>query len=353
MKNLKLLFVSLLVVFSACTGTQTGLKSSSNDKIRSLGNYDVAIWRGFTDAAVSYTFDDGIIRQFTVALPLFDQYGFKATIYVTTDFASSGSDTYADWQTIAAAAQNGHEMGNHSVSHPNITDSSIETEIAAAKTIINSHLPAGIDCNTLAYPFCVMPSDLSLLAPYCIAARVCDGQIVPPAIGDYYQISSISLGTEGINTTAGIIARFDEAVLKNGWCILLMHEIDEGDQYSPLSSIILKETLADLDQRRDEIWVSTFRDVVRYAKERDDLQIAETFESNRKIRMEAVTPTLDHSVYNHPLSFRRQLPKGWNVAAISIIQGGKRLESTVKADGEVNYILFDAVPNIPVYIEKE
>jgi spermidine/putrescine-binding protein len=41
--------------------------------------YEVATWHGFKPAAVSYTFDDNTSKQLPVAIPLFNQYNFKAT----------------------------------------------------------------------------------------------------------------------------------------------------------------------------------------------------------------------------------------------------------------------------------
>lgn len=39
--------------------------------------YEVATWQGFRTAAISYTFDDGCANQYTIALPMFDEFGFR------------------------------------------------------------------------------------------------------------------------------------------------------------------------------------------------------------------------------------------------------------------------------------
>ena len=64
--------------------------------------------------AVSLTFDDGSPSQLEKALPLLDRLKLKATFYLGP-WALDQPEKVATWQRIAAA---GHEIGNHSWSHP-------------------------------------------------------------------------------------------------------------------------------------------------------------------------------------------------------------------------------------------
>ena len=45
------------------------------------------------DKLVIITFGDTIKNQITIAKPILDQYGFKASFFITCDFASSSSST--------------------------------------------------------------------------------------------------------------------------------------------------------------------------------------------------------------------------------------------------------------------
>src|SRR4030043_1194107 len=36
--------------------------------------YEVGTWQGFRSAAISYTFDDGCSNQFTIAIPMFNEF---------------------------------------------------------------------------------------------------------------------------------------------------------------------------------------------------------------------------------------------------------------------------------------
>jgi len=69
--------------------------------------YEIATWYGFSKAAVSYTFDDNTPKQFTVALPLFEQFGYRTTLYPVTNWVT-------DWEQLKKASAMGHEIGCHS-----------------------------------------------------------------------------------------------------------------------------------------------------------------------------------------------------------------------------------------------
>ena len=69
-------------------------------------------WPDGRRAAVTLTFDDGRPSQLEQGLPILDRYGVKATFYVSLGNIDARLD---DWRRVAAA---GHEIGNHTFSHP-------------------------------------------------------------------------------------------------------------------------------------------------------------------------------------------------------------------------------------------
>ena len=46
--------------------------------------YQVGDWPGFRTAAVTYTFDDGCSNQFAIAIPMFNEFGYKLTLFTIT-----------------------------------------------------------------------------------------------------------------------------------------------------------------------------------------------------------------------------------------------------------------------------
>ena len=69
-------------------------------------------WPEGKRAAISLTFDDARHSQITNGLPLLDKYDTKATFYVSIPNMEGRLEA---WK---AAAANGHEVGNHTLTHP-------------------------------------------------------------------------------------------------------------------------------------------------------------------------------------------------------------------------------------------
>ncbi len=61
------------------------------------------------------TMDDGYKSIKTNALPLLEEYGYKATIFVATSHV--GGNNYLSWEELQALQEKGFEIGNHSHSH--------------------------------------------------------------------------------------------------------------------------------------------------------------------------------------------------------------------------------------------
>lgn len=68
------------------------------------------------------TFDDGYKIQYTSAYPVLERYKTPATFYVMSPgWNGDRVHTYMDWDQIQELADNGHEIGSHTVNHvPNL-----------------------------------------------------------------------------------------------------------------------------------------------------------------------------------------------------------------------------------------
>jgi peptidoglycan/xylan/chitin deacetylase (PgdA/CDA1 family) len=106
------------------------------------------------------TFDDGYEDNFTLALPLLQRYGFTATVFVVAGQvgrSSAWDDTPAPmmtWDQIRAMKAAGITIGSHSVSHPHLSQLSIEQarrEIEDSKDMLEQNL--GSEVTTFCYPY--------------------------------------------------------------------------------------------------------------------------------------------------------------------------------------------------------
>jgi len=104
----------------------------------------------------SITFDDGSERkrsQYELAAPLLAKLGVKATFYVCPVGIK-------DWKPWLELDENGHELGSHTMTHPNLRAmaagepfhrSFLDFEIAGSKKAIEDK--TGRECETFAYPY--------------------------------------------------------------------------------------------------------------------------------------------------------------------------------------------------------
>jgi peptidoglycan/xylan/chitin deacetylase (PgdA/CDA1 family) len=300
--------------------------------------YEVGTWHGFRTSAVSFTFDDGTANQFTKAIPIFDEYGFKLTLFTVINWSSG------NWNALKSAAANGHEVASHTMTHPYLGPMTIEQqteELRNSKNQINSQI-RGEQCITIAYPYCEV-SNYAVCREYYIAARGCSGSIESRTPSDFFNISSIICGTEGpVKTVQDFNNRANSAASSKGWLVYLLHGVDNDGGWSPVVSDTLRGALEYLNSNPSKFWVSSFSNVVRYIRERNSTSVVELSVTDSIITCE-ITDTLDNEIYNFPVTVRRELPEGWISASVS--QDGSIISSQVVEIDSKKYVMFDAVPD--------
>jgi len=324
-KNARISFSIGFILFSMSTLAQVS------------SPYQVGTWPEFKNCAVSYTFDDGCANQFTKAIPLFDEFGYKLTLFTVTGWGPN-------WTKLQSVAKNGHEVANHTATHPDLSKMTVanqKTELETSNNLINSKV-ASQKSVTMATPYCAKGND-SLANQYFIAVRGCSGQIEGKTPASFYNVSSVVCGDQGLNKVKDYKTKADQAATSKGWLVYLLHEIDNGSGYSPLSSDTLRATLEYLKENDSKFWVNTFGNVARYIKERNCVSVTETSVTETTIAV-SVTDTLSNNeTFNFPLTIRRTLPDGWSAATVT--QNGVAVSDTIIEVNSVKYIQFEAVPD--------
>ena len=125
------------------------------------------------------SFDDAFASLLQV-LPLLDRYGWPATVFVVTDFATSGrplewhgvgdsADSEGEreglvWDQLRDLVERGWEIGSHTVSHPLLP---LLPRVQAMDELARSRAEIARetgDCRTLAYPFGVANEEVAAIA---------------------------------------------------------------------------------------------------------------------------------------------------------------------------------------------
>jgi hypothetical protein len=301
---------------------------------------EIGTWQGFRQGAVTYTFDDDLPNQYSIAIPMFNAKGFKMTLFTVTTWLPGGS-----WTPVQTAASFGHEVASHTVTHPYLgiaSDTTVTNELENSQTAINANVTSQ-KCVTIAYPYCNPPANIAAVANCYIAARGCSGELVPATPANFMNISSFMCGTQGLLQYSDIVAKADAAAAAGSWCVYLIHAIDnEGNGYSPLPSTTLQASLNYLSANQSKFWVETFGHVFCYIRERDAASVLETSNTGDSITLQ-VTDDLDDSIYNYPITLRRPLPAKWPGAAVS--QNNKSIPAQLINLNSTNYVMCDVVPN--------
>ena len=301
---------------------------------------EIATWQGFRKGAASFTFDKGAPSHVSDAGPLFKKYGYKATFFLVYNWNPN-------WSGFQGLADEGHEIGSNSNSHPN----NMTGEEASSKNNIAGKIKQKYGIITVAYPNCNVPDETAVLQNY-VAGRICNGSWkgIDDVMGtdgpDTWSIvPALMTGAEGsVRSTSDFTGKMQAAIQKNGWVAFLTNGF-QGKQngnanYSPTDINAIDGALRWAQQNDKDIWIAPLGHVAMYIKERN----ASTFElkgSDTRTRTYSLTHNIADNVspYDYPLSLRVPLPEGWS--DVEVRQNGAKLEH--KVDG--GYVYFDAVPN--------
>jgi len=136
------------------------------------------------------TFDDGYRSVFTHALPVLQQNGMTAAVFLPTDCIADERVTLKGeacmtWKEAAQLLDAGLQVGSHTVTHRQVHGLSAEeirTELHGSKAAIENAL--GVTVTAFSYPYAIPEPDISFLAEMRNLLQECGYQCaVTTAIG--------------------------------------------------------------------------------------------------------------------------------------------------------------------------
>ncbi len=214
------------------------------------GGLAVLDWAGFTSAA-SYTFDDTNSSQIE-HYPELDALGVRMTFYLQTNKAEFKD---AIWNQVLA---DGHEIGNHTNSHPEDDDG---TDVDLATAAIQTEL--GVVPYTMAAPF--GKAVYSDLAPsrFLINRGVSNGLIGP---GDSTSPFSLPCFIPAEAAPASDFnEQIDSAIAAKKWRTFLVHGFTGGSD-SAYQPVDITEFVAAVQYAKDTkaVWIDSVVNVGAY-----------------------------------------------------------------------------------------
>lgn len=207
-------------------------------------------WPPGKRAAISLTFDDARLSQIDCGTPILDAHDVRATFYVSPGAVEKRLD---GWRRAIAK---GHEIGNHTISHPctgnfpwsranaleDYTLKRMEAELTGASAAIRKAL--GVVPKTFAYP-CgqkfvgrakLVKSYVPLVARHFLAGRgFPDETFNDPIFCDLAQLAGQNADGVSFEQFKLLI---NQAADAGGWVIFVGHEVGDAERQCVASSVL-------------------------------------------------------------------------------------------------------------------
>ena len=304
------IFVHLILIASLLVGCCSA--QTSKLKVLPWNNHE---------AALSLTFDDSRAVHLDVVVPELNKRHLRATFFLIV----SKTTRLEDWRRTQSQ---GHEIGNHSVTHEHATDlnkAGEELQVEDAKKFLDSNFKS--DIITFAYPYTeVSPGLLYWVKRYDFAARGGRGDgsqvyIKSDVQPDWYELPSQPSYTKyDAATYQGWI---DKDVSLNAWTTLQIHGIgDPSTGFEPIPSHTFIEFLDYLKATETRgLWVAPFGEVAAYFRAQKILEAAQpqTANGEKKFTWQVPTPfpqgvvlkvAVEGSTHAHLYQVGRELRRG-------------------------------------------
>ena len=239
-------------------------------------------WTDGRFGAVSLTFDDGIVTQLDNAIPCLDRHDLKGTFYLNPELGDRWYKLLDRWKAVS---RNGHEIGNHTSSHPcscnfkfsehncleklNLED--IAETIDHATAVMNEAFPEQNGHRSFCYP-CYQSyvgsgvsrqSYVPLVAERFVCGRGGGERANDPALIDLP--STWSWAVDG-HSAQDMIDYVEKAVSEGRWAIICMHGV--GGEHIAIETESLAGLCDHLDANKNRIWTDTVVSIADYIVDR-------------------------------------------------------------------------------------
>jgi peptidoglycan/xylan/chitin deacetylase (PgdA/CDA1 family) len=238
-------------------------------------------WPDGNRMALSLTFDDARPSQLDTGIPLFRKYGVRVTFYVSPERMMRRPEA---WKQVV---QEGHEIGNHSMTHPcsgnfpwsrqnaleTMTRRDIARELETASKVIEDFL--GIRPVSFAYPCGQkfvgkgrrVQSYVPVISKMFLTGRGwLDEGPNDPMFCDLAQLTGMESDNKSFEDIKALI---DRAAENNAWLVLAGHEIGEPASQTTWSSM-LEELCAYANDPGNGIWMAPVGNIAEYVREHQE-----------------------------------------------------------------------------------
>jgi peptidoglycan/xylan/chitin deacetylase (PgdA/CDA1 family) len=304
----------------------------------------VETWKSGAEAAISLTFDDGTEDHWSRGMALWADYGFRVTLGI---LANRFLDHPERIPQLQEAFDAGHELANHSTTHPDLTTQTpavLLNEIQSCNDLLLNNVEGLDHVLTFIYPYETYNDDVIETLQgqgYLFARSGAQEMTEMTALNDPWNPPTYHLyAWANLNTMPQQLwDDTTDAVLEDGgWLVEECHGIgaigETGVGWSPRPESDFRTHYDHIASFGDRIWVAPVSEVGRYLVERNCAQF--TITENTADRITFVLATgLDGNIYDIPLSLWLEKPAAWTT--LSVTQNAAALPFTVTEEGLVRF----------------
>ena len=256
------------------------------------------------------------------------------------------------WDEFRQAGKQGHEIGNHLVSHahtPGLDEPNILYEAMKADEDIRAQMGEE-HAFSIESSYGIHDARVEkILVPRFPLTRnwVTDAFMDGIMRGDnrdpaemkkeYVQWQRGPISKTSVEQMTGWV---DKSLATGTWLVLVIHGV-EGIGWEPIPAAHLRAYFDYMKANEGRLWVATFRDAAKYARERMASKVA-TRPAGDAIEV-TVTHSLDPKLYNLPLTARTTVPAQW--MSVRLRQGRVNATVPVQRDGSGAYVQYRIAPN--------
>ena len=229
-------------------GPQMLQRIRNSARIRSARLFPGKIGRISISAPIAtMSFDDFPRNAWTAGGEIVEAAGGRATYYVAGSFCGrtvDGIEYFSEGDLVEAHGR-GHEIACHTFSHvalPKHSRAAIDTELKRNAEFIRS-ATGQTDVTSFAYPY----GSASIRTKLMLKARFVACRGIDPGINaglaDFSQLRAVCL-EEHILTTNPIKHLIEQTCSRNGWLVLVTHDVSHQPSPFGCTPKLLKETLS-------------------------------------------------------------------------------------------------------------
>lgn len=240
-------------------------------------------------AAISLTFDDGDLDHYLLVAPEMEKRGWRGTFWVIGNTVDHGDSVRPrmTWPQLKEMSERGHEISNHSWSHPKLVK--MTPEEARRNIVMNDSAilrNVGTKPLTFCYPFNADPDWLQQIAN--------EGRVGS-------RTHQTGIGQVNNKMTPEKLKAWTDNVVENAdWGVGMTHGITVGyDKWTNPQD--LWDFMDYIKSKENDIWVGRFQDVAEYRAIRDNTVVTATATGDGKYTLTTVCP-LDPELFNDPVT---------------------------------------------------